>query len=276
MKYEIFEGKSSLRHLTKSESRSLTLSLKEREYKQTQILINKHKDDKNTLVLPILIFLLKGKLDIAHELILGETTQNIADAEYAATHPGETSWSVDHALTTIDDILHCIVHRFEGINKSKEGGGIYAGYDNAKFWVAGGDKGLEYVADHKLWHHMKEYVTKHHERFHCLGLVAPIIQGCTTRDERKYEIIASKGKKRFVPVKAGMWDEFRFIDLCALRYGCDIDKKEKDVSHDDLPQTRIKINSSQTLDWNEQWRDLIDELQLVQIEYLLRYAFKLV
>ncbi len=257
MNYGIFNGESSLRTLSSRESPEPPLP----EPKPKPKLLLPEQNSKNK-ALNILLLLLEQRLDQAHEMVLGVTVDNLQDAEYAATHPGETSWSADHPLTTLDDILHCIIHRFEGENKSVEGGGRATGYDNAKYWLAGGDKELECMGEHDLWLFMKDYVTANDERFGCLNLVSqPCIKEDFDTTRRKYLIIASGGKERYVFVNPKMWDEFRFIDLCALRYANNQD------SSDNL-EGELKIV------WEKDWSPLIDELQLVQLQFLFRLALK--
>ena len=222
------QGTSSLRNLTPTESEYIQLG--ENEFSITKILA------------PFLI-LLHGDsccLDKAHELILGVNRTNIEKAEYAAMHPG-TSWSVDHPLNSDQDMLHALIHRFEGGNTG-EGG--YTGYENAKYWLAGGGKMLEFVEEDIVKEKMKEYVLERKHLCH-LGLV-PF-------EKRIYNIIAGGGRRRDVFVKSGTFDFFRFHSMCEARYG----GHNEDIR-----------------DWRENWSSSVDELQRAEIEILLKYCMQ--
>lgn len=85
-----------------------------------------------------IIFLLDNYPDISHELVLGVTFDNytISQAEYAATHPGNNTWSKQRpTLSTSSDLLHSILHRLEG---EQLGEGGYSGsmiMHNIGLWV---------------------------------------------------------------------------------------------------------------------------------------------
>ena len=265
MQYEIFNGKSSFRSLTSQ-----------------QLILCQKLHTKSKLLL-VFYFLLKQNLDLAHEIILGVNTQNFQEAEYAASHPGQTSWSDDHPLSTLDDILHCIIHRFEGCNRSKEGSGTYSGYENAKFWLVGGDKKLSTNDEHDLWTFMKEYVFKNDEtrkKFGCLGLVVPEKHDDDDVDShdgkinrREHSVIASGGARRTVSVGSGKWDEFRFIDLCALRHDVTIGTG----SNNQVEKVKNSFEDGcrkMGLQWHDGYNELIDHLQLVQLQFLIKLALK--
>jgi hypothetical protein len=227
------EGRSSLRSLTSSESEYVQLS--EHQFDTAS-------NNRTSIILAPLLILLHGgqySLDKAHELILGVNRTNIEQAEYAATHPGKTSWSVDHPLDADQDLLHALIHRLEG-ETAGEGG--HTGFENAKYWLAGGGKMLESVEDHVVKNHLKEYVLKR-KYLHHPDLV-PL-------ETRTYSIIAGGGKRRVVVVQSGTFDFFRFHAMCEIRYGGHND----DVS-----------------DWNEDWSSSLDELQRAELEILFKYC----
>jgi hypothetical protein len=248
MNYSIFQGNSSLRSLTTNQLHLLSFFMEKRRRKEN----NKHvhatndghssRNNSRKLSLPTVLLILQNALDPAHELILGVTTENIHEAEYAATHPGETSWSIEHPSSTLDDILHYIIHRLEGCHESQEGGGRHIGYENAKYWLAGGDKKLDCVATHGLWTFLKDYVLMNEKKFNHLELIVPKAK------RRTYSIIAEGGNMRNVHVDGGSWDEFRFIDLCQIRY-------EHNTNEDSLYES-------------------IDELQVVQLYFLLKHTIR--
>jgi len=224
------QGRSSLRSLTPSESEFVQLS---------EILF---LGNRTSIILAPLLILLHGEqysLDKAHELILGVNRKNIEQAEYAATHPGKTSWSVDHPLNADQDLLHALIHRLEGENIG-EGG--HTGFENAKYWLAGGGKMLKSVEDHVVKDNLKEYVLKR-KYLHHLDLV-PL-------ETRTYNIIAGGGKRRDVLVKSQTFDFFRFHAMCEIRYG----GQNEDVS-----------------DWKEHWSSSVDELQRAEVEIIFKYC----
>jgi hypothetical protein len=226
------QGRSSLRNLTPSESEYVQLS--ENRFGDTS--------NRTSIILAPLLILLHGgqySLDKAHELILGVNRTNIEQAEYAATHPGKTSWSVDHPLDADQDLLHALIHRLEG---EKVGEGGHTGFENAKYWLAGGDKMLESVEDHVVKDHLKEFVLKRNYLHH-LDLV-PL-------ETRTYSIIAGGGKRRDVVVESGTFDFFRFHCMCEIRYG----GQNENVS-----------------DWKEDWSSYVDELQRAELEILFKYC----
>jgi len=134
----------------------------------------------------------------------------LEEAEYAATHRGQTNWANEHPLTDIDDLIHSIIHRLEGSNVG-EGG--YTGFENAKYWAMGGPKMYsELISTTSKW---KEI----YQQQLCLlaKRYAPtcVSKGLIVNDSkgRVHEIIAGGGKYRNVHVPYGCWDALCFIDL---------------------------------------------------------------
>lgn len=150
------------------------------------------------------LLLLRGKLDAAHELILGVTWNNMEEAEYAATHRGQTNWTQEHPLTDKDDVIHATLHRLEG---SARGEGNQTGYANAKYWLAGGPKALEKPAQHVVRTALVRIARKHAPCCVDAGVISRT--GATT-----HVIIADGGKTRNVCVPEGEWDGFVFVDIC--------------------------------------------------------------
>jgi hypothetical protein len=176
--YSIFDGQSDLRKVASQQ----------------------HPTTSKTLL--SLEFLLQKQLDAAHEVVLGVEETNVPDAEYAATHSGQTTWMKDHPFSDEDDLVHSIIHRLEGDLKG-EGG--HVGWENAKFWVAGGPK--------------KQKRLGHHAVHEALCSLCPTIAPSLTdlliaRKMRQHEIIAGGGKLRTLCVDKGCFDPISFIQLC--------------------------------------------------------------
>jgi len=256
MNYNIFRGNSSLRSLSKDE-RDLLMLLSpqhqpKREVEREDAGCNANCDDddsqkqkpqeaaSNNHRALALLFVLKEKLEVAHELVLGVTRDELETAEYAATHPGRTSWSQDHPLDDSADWIHAIIHRLEG---STLGEGNQPGYENAKYWILGGPKLLERpVANHPVRKIMAE----------CAPRIAPVCvsaRGLLSRcssgignyggdgegdskhgdsdddndtaiiTTKEYSVLAGGGKTRKVvpSLNEGEWDDLAFIELCRLR-----------------------------------------------------------
>jgi len=72
--------------------------------------------------------------------------------------------------------LHALIHRSEG-HYVGEGG--HLGYENAKYWLAGGHKKLASLCDHAVRREMRDYATQRSGRFQCLDLM---------RMERRQEV----------------------------------------------------------------------------------------
>jgi len=171
----------------------------------------------------------KGYGDAAHEVILGVDWQDeasITGAEYAATHPGQTSWSVDHPLSDVDDLLHSILHRCEG---EAIGEGGHSGWDNAKYWAAGGPKQYQRLAP-KLESRGPGAGECHESPRDIIyealkvwaGLCAPqcvalVVEAPAVHDTKKHSILAEGGQSRIVRVEPEYWDPFAFIDLCSRK-----------------------------------------------------------
>ena len=143
--------------------------------------------------------------------MLGENMTNHAEQKEDATS------STDLPLTTEQDMLQVLIHRLEG---QEVGDGGHVGYENAKYWLAGGDKKLESVSDHIVRRGMRDYVAQRSDRFQCLDLIANdgSSNSSSRTSKRIYGIIAGGGKSREVNVYEGEFDCFRFVDLCAKRY----------------------------------------------------------
>lgn len=239
MEYGVFKGVSSLRSLSHNETRLL--------HRRAYVQDHDKDDDKDETEeqhrscpaataafyrAASLLFVIRGKLEVAHELVLGVTPHELDTAEYAATHPGQTSWSKDHPLTDSADRIHALIHRLEG---SALGEGNHSGFDNAKYWILGGPKLLDKPADH--W--VKAVLEAR------APLIAPLCvarrkllsprtssrrqhlnidtyQGKGTNKLRpEHSIPVAGGKTRAVlpNLKEGEWDDLAFIDLCRLREG---------------------------------------------------------
>jgi hypothetical protein len=183
--YSLFAGHSSLRTLPVQTAGILT-----------------------TKTLLACLLLLQGHLDAAHEVILGVQWNNPEEAEYAATHRGETDWAEEHPPSDHDDLVHSIIHRLEGDSKG-EGG--HAGFENAKYWVAGGPKLRSFIGNSTVVHRTLRRLCKR---------VAPSLEGKLIAErERSHEIIAGGGggNRRTVHVARGCFDPVAFIDLCQSR-----------------------------------------------------------
>jgi hypothetical protein len=162
------------------------------------------------------LLLLREQVDAAHELILGVTWNNKEEAEYAATHRGQTNWTQEHPLTDKDDAIHAALHRLEG---SARGEGNHTGYDNAKYWLAGGPKALEKPAQHVVRTALARIAR---ERAPCCVDAGVISSGA------KHVIIAGGGKTRNVCVPEGEWDGFVFVDICERRASGELSEREAD------------------------------------------------
>jgi hypothetical protein len=166
--------------------------------------------------------LLRGYSDAAHEMLLGVTLDNLDEAEYSATHRGETNWAQKHPLTDSADILHAAIHRLvEGYDLG-EGG--QTGYDNAKYWLAGGPKLLSKPSPHLVRTALARIAQEHTPRCIAEGnLIAP--QGGA-----KHSVLSGGGKTRTVCVPHGQWDDFCFLELCKRwgdgEFDCDRDMME--------------------------------------------------
>ncbi|GAX24875.1 hypothetical protein FisN_2Lh146 [Fistulifera solaris] len=155
--------------------------------------------------------LICGYGDAAHEVLLGVNATNQDIAEYAATHPGQTSWHQDHPLEDVNDLVHSLIHRYEG-DFMGEGG--HSGFENAKYWAAGGPKEYKNFGNTDA----ASSVSLIHKALlqwsslHTPKIAADVV---STNSARIHSIIASGGKRRQVVVAPGCWDPFAFIDLCS-------------------------------------------------------------
>ena len=209
MQYSIFRGKSAVRELPESD----------------RCLVDPDAlfDTKSACPLAAhracaVLLLLRGHADAAHDVILGVTRTNLETAEYAATHRGETNWTQEHPLTDSADLIHAALHRLEG---SLRGEGNYTGYENSKYWLAGGPKALEVPAIHPA---RTELVKIARERAPCCveaGVIAEV-------GGADHIIIADGGKMRRVCVPEGEWDGFVFVDFCQQRECGKLTKEQTD------------------------------------------------
>lgn len=168
--YNIFNGRSSLRG-------------EEATYQDT------HSKAYNAMML-----LLREKADAAHEVILGVKPNNVAEAEYAAAHPG--TWN--EKLTDTDDRIHSLIHR--SIEGDAVGEGKHTGWENACYWAAGGPKSKKVLAYRN---------DKLIQAAHKTSLYTELVP----RFDRSHQVIAGGGESRKVKVAAGCWDPIAFIKL---------------------------------------------------------------
>jgi hypothetical protein len=171
-------------------------------------------------------------LDSAHEVVLGVRPNNIRDAEFAATHPGQTSWMQEHPLSDLDDWIHSIIHRREG---DAIGEGNHTGWENAKYWAAGGPKQL-YSNRSTTDNDTENNNTEHHVIAQKLARVArqraPLCVEAgvvTTRPITQHLILAGNNgqdddgdnnnkKQQIVAIPANCWDPFCFINLLSSMF----------------------------------------------------------
>jgi hypothetical protein len=197
--YRIFGGRSVLRELEDEATiRNLTKSQLALHYLQTSDRLAMEKGTTTSSSV---------YLDAAHEVLLGVNRTNGERAEFAAMNRGKTTWARDHPLDTTDDFLHSVIHRLEGGNV---GEGNHTGYQNAKYWVAGGPKRWETLP------------TCHHPVYHALCELAPkrvpkLFQkeqhGLIAKEAMYHEIIAAGGLERSVQVQPESWDAVALINL---------------------------------------------------------------
>ena len=146
--------------------------------------------------------LLQKETDVSHEVLLGVDWTNLDEAEYAATHRGQTNWTQEHAFSDEDDLVHSIIHRLEG---DLEGEGGYVGWDNAKYWAAGGPKCFQSLGGHPVHEALCRL---------CRDLAPTLEHLLIAKKKRKHEIIAGGGKRRILWVERGCFDPISFIALC--------------------------------------------------------------
>ena len=224
--YSIFEGRSAFRNLSSASSRLRPLLEDDSLTKSSKALLllsllgdgHHHggTDDSHNHNIG----------DLAHELLLGVTLDNLDEAEYAATHRGQTSWTQDHPFEDIDDVVHSIVHRLEG-NTKGEGG--HTGYDNAKYWVAGGPKMYSKLTNNvnlKYKRTLCEIAKRKTPIAVSLGVIVKQDpdnnkdKDGETEEGIRHHILAGGGKPpRPVFIPYGCWDPIRYIDLCCIYNG---------------------------------------------------------
>jgi hypothetical protein len=210
--YSIFKGRSALRDIDDRATLSfLQLNTQEPDMSSSSLSMR----SRFRLVAVIVLSLLgRNQSDAAHEVVLGVNLVNLQDAEYAATHPGETSWSKDHPLSECEDMLHSVIHRLcEG---SARGEGGYTGWQNADYWAAGGPK-RRYDSETMTtnWQHaVRTALAQAATKYAPLCVEAGVVVSCSRKEEpRRHRIIADGGQERIVTVPVGCWDPFCFIDL---------------------------------------------------------------
>jgi hypothetical protein len=207
--YSISDGRSCLRNLANEERQWFGMTK-----------LHDDDDDVSSITtrktVMALLFFLRGNLSAAHEVILGVNLRNMEEGEYAASHRGETSWNDDHPLSIEDDIVHSLIHMCEGDNVG-EGG--YLGWENAKYWAAGGDKKWYNSPQPKEDGSSVENALIEHPVYQALHKVAikQNLSHCVDRlwpkEGRTHDIIAGGGKYRTVAVPSNCWDPFHFIEL---------------------------------------------------------------
>lgn len=195
MKYGIFQGTSAFRCL----SQDIKELIKKAEDASSEL-------TKTSIALILLCCNMNG--DLPHEVMLGVNSTNLEEAEFAATNRGQTSWSKDHPLTDTDDMLHSAIHRLCEGNFVGEGG--HTGWENAKFWAAGGPKmlydGQKRHQEHPIRRALAEAVLEHTPR--CVN------EGVVCRSHPcEHTIIAEGCNFRQCLVESGCWDPFCFVDL---------------------------------------------------------------
>ncbi|CAB9499746.1 expressed unknown protein [Seminavis robusta] len=152
------------------------------------------------------LLLLRGYSDAAHEILLGVTLDNLEDAVYAATHRGQTNWAEQHPLSDGADILHAAIHRL--VEGNDLGEGDQTGYDNARYWYAGGPKLLATPAGHPVRTALARIAQEHTPRCLKEGNVVAGSAGA------KHTVLSGGGKTRTVSISCGQWDDFAFLELC--------------------------------------------------------------
>ena len=211
LNYSIFHGTSAIRNLPNSDKHLVDI---EALFGETTCPLAAHRACA-------VLLLLRGHADAAHDVILGVTLHNLEEAEYAAKHRGQTNWTQEHPLTDSADLIHAAIHCLE---KSAVGEGGYQGYQNAKYWLAGGPKALITPAKHSSRTELVRIAGEHAP--YCVK--AGVIAG---ENGATHTIIADGGKTRTVCVPAGEWDGFVFVNLCEQReHGKLSDEQAKEVA----------------------------------------------
>lgn len=112
LNYSIFGGRSALRDLPDTERHLIDLKLL---YGDTCL-----ADELAAHRACAVLLLLRGYTDAAHDVILGVTADNLDEAEYAATHRGQTNWTREHPLTDSADLIHRQFIASRQVSKEKE------------------------------------------------------------------------------------------------------------------------------------------------------------
>ena len=104
---------------------------------------------------------------------------------------------------------------------------------------------LEFVEEIRVKGKMKEYVLKRRHLCH-LDLI--------TSEKKTYGIIAGGGQRRDVlVVHSGTFDPFHSLLMCEARYGG---------------------HNNDMRDWEDDWSSSVDELQMAEIDVLLKYCMQ--
>lgn len=213
MGYSIFNGTSSLRSLADDDDRG-GLDV----FRPSSFGVYGLRNPPAFYRAAAALLLSRGNLEAAHEVILGVTPHNLDEAEYAATHRGQTDWAKRHPLTDTADRIHSIIHRLEG---PALGEGNHTGYDNAKYWVLGGPKELACPAQHPIRDELRRIALEHAPCCCCFGNGrGAIVAGQGEDGEGSIHRIIVGGdeeKTREVRIPPGEWDDVAFIHACRLR-----------------------------------------------------------
>ena len=221
--YSIFRGRSALRDLP-DECKSMVSSTSSPLTKSCKAML----------------LLIAGHADASHDILLGVTLEDLESAEYAAMHRGQTNWTQEHPLGDVDDLVHSILHRSEG---GSVGEGGHTGYENAKYWAAGGPKALKGPLSScssestllKVYQSLCRLAREKSPLCVAAGVIAA--------DHTSHEILADGGKRRTVQVPQGCWDPFCLINLCRR---CDSDD---DNSSGDALQSEIYYLQNQEFEF---------------------------
>eukprot|EP00816_Leptocylindrus_hargravesii_P006664 CAMPEP_0196809106 /NCGR_PEP_ID=MMETSP1362-20130617/9078_1 /TAXON_ID=163516 /ORGANISM="Leptocylindrus danicus, Strain CCMP1856" /LENGTH=304 /DNA_ID=CAMNT_0042183685 /DNA_START=142 /DNA_END=1056 /DNA_ORIENTATION=- len=191
LQYSIFAGTSALRSVPDDD----------------KIMVQACKSITQQNLAGAVLLLLRGYADAAHEVILGVDVESISEAEYAATHPGQTTWAKDHPQSDAADMFHSVLHRLEG---DHVGEGGHTGFANSMYWASGGLKKLPHPADHPI---RASLVSLAH-KYAPLCVEKGVIVGCGANEEVVRYSIGADGDREVTIHGSGKWDCFRFIELC--------------------------------------------------------------
>ena len=202
MDYGLFRGASTLRSLSTDDQKLFDPSHYGIESFQTL------QQKASFYRVVSLLLLLQGNLGAAHEVLLGVTFDELDEAEYAATRPGQTPWAQNHPFSFEDtsDWIHSVIHRYEGDNL---GEGNHTGYDNAIYWAKGGPKKLKQPNEHVLRKILATAVSKRAPLL-CKSVLRSINVD-SNGDEAENELL---------------WDDVAFIELCRLNHEGKLTKEE--------------------------------------------------